>query len=1511
MLLPGQTAEDIPSSSVSSLPNSTEELILFAEGSEASIASELESFSEVNSSSNSSPSDISSSAPETSAPAESSVSLESNSISGAASESQVIVPSSSTMKPESSSSNSAQSEATSSSAVSTSSAEQSPIDDVFTITATSGENGAISPNGTLDIAAGSTQVFTFLPSSGYVLDTVTVDDVAVPVSENIYTFENVTGNHTIHATFKLVPPAPNLKEASPSPSLNVAYYDFESFNGSNMLVDGTANQNNGSIENAAAVEGVFGGTAMKFSANTVVTIPDAPSLDLGTNTISVWLKPDAYGDRGGSTPMLIAKGTNSAENYSLGIYQDNEWGVVGEPLFSYLSDAGRQLLNHCPTIPADEWSHIVLTYDESAMRLYINGELAKEQKGNGRLVSNDHPLTLGNGYKGLMDELRIYDNALNESEVKKLFVNEELPPVATYSVELRVDGVGKIDPEGIVNVLAGSSLSFALREVPGYHLESLTVNGQPVSHTDFSYTFTDIQEDKLIIATFVEDDYTQSPGNTTYYLDSENGSDDNDGTTPETAWRTVKKASAMVYAPGDKILLKSGSVFTGQLWPKGSGEEGNPIEISWYGYTDPETSPKPIINGNKLVRVAKRHGTVLLVNQEYWEIRNLEITNDDDFSVDCYTGTVDDNADGVCVVIEADLLPGENDDRIMNHIYVEDCYIHDIDSPTHKWLNVFSGGVTFNVYGSKLYKSSYFQDVRIANNRIVKCDLLAIPACFNAMPMDGFQDMLEEWDGFSKDIYIGHNYTEDIGQGSIDITDSKNVVAEYNVVNGHAKRYSAVCVALYPWRTENCVMQYNEVYGGAAQNQDGTAFDFDAGLKDCVYQYNYTHDNPCGWMLYMGRNDNDIARYNLSIENGDWIIKYFLFSNSSPSYFLNNVFIYDSARTRFHEGTFFGQPAYFYNNIFYNTNTEKTSSWFSPKLDSNGQPVLDENGNVIYNYGTAEFYNNCFYEASGIHAPDEPQDAHKITTDPMFKGPFTVGQEIDNHKLNGFEYADRFQLQENSPLIDAGAFIPQLGKQDFFGTPLYYGAAPDIGIHEAQQGEPTDPFAQEYTITSMPHKFGTLQLPATAHLNDIVTITVKPTPGYTLVEGSLKVNDGKVRVSNDNTFIMPAENVTVTADFIEAPLSLGKAYSCSDVHPSFKVENAFDGKLDNRWAAGDSVVPKWLEVDFGKETTFNKVFVKEWEVSGYNGSRVDNWQIQYWNNGTWEVAAEGNGIHSSPESTDMEMTVRFTPVTSTKMRFAILSLKEDQYGGREPSINEILVYNEKMINIQTPVSPLDGGVVTGAGSYLDGSTVTLIAEPHPDYRFAGWYEEDKLVFSETEFVFTATTDLLLEARFEEIIPNTWKVKVEGGTTDRTDGLYAEGETVTITATVPSGKEFVNWTSEQVTLTSPAVSKTTFVMPANDVFLTAIFRDVSGSGSTSNSGDSSSGSGSSSSDSGSSSSNSNTPGGDAGNSSSTTNPVVNTPQTGDATPLLVLAVILGISVVGMVALILWKKRQTKH
>jgi len=78
-------------------------------------------------------------------------------------------------------------------------------------------------------------------------------------------------------------------------------------------------------------------------------------------------------------------------------------------------------------IDDDRWTHVVCTKNGvESMKLYVNGEL--EDSNNNllqRTIRNNHYYMIGNNWnkylKGCLDDLRIYNRALDDSEVKKLF----------------------------------------------------------------------------------------------------------------------------------------------------------------------------------------------------------------------------------------------------------------------------------------------------------------------------------------------------------------------------------------------------------------------------------------------------------------------------------------------------------------------------------------------------------------------------------------------------------------------------------------------------------------------------------------------------------------------------------------------------------------------------------------------------------------------------------------------------------------------------------------------------------------------------------------------------------------------------------------------------------------------------------------------------------------------------------------------------------------------------------
>jgi hypothetical protein len=71
---------------------------------------------------------------------------------------------------------------------------------VYTITASAGEGGNISPLGQVSVEEGSSQIFTITANTGYVISDVLADGTSVGAISS-YTFSSVAANHTIAASF--------------------------------------------------------------------------------------------------------------------------------------------------------------------------------------------------------------------------------------------------------------------------------------------------------------------------------------------------------------------------------------------------------------------------------------------------------------------------------------------------------------------------------------------------------------------------------------------------------------------------------------------------------------------------------------------------------------------------------------------------------------------------------------------------------------------------------------------------------------------------------------------------------------------------------------------------------------------------------------------------------------------------------------------------------------------------------------------------------------------------------------------------------------------------------------------------------------------------------------------------------------------------------------------------------------------------------------------------------------
>lgn len=483
---------------------------------------------------------------------------------------------------------------------------------------------------------------------------------------------------------------------------------------------------------------------------------------------------------------------------------------------------------------------------------------------------------------------------------------------------------------------------------------------------------------------------------TTYHLDAEDGSDANDGTSPHSAWRTLGKVNSHVFAPGDRILLKAGCTWTGQLWPKGSGRATRPIVVTSYGG---ETRPRVCGEG-------KHFEALRLHNQQHWEIGNLEITNA--------------GADGPAPRAGVRIL-GENA-GVLSRVYLGDLDVHDVNGHNTEGRDAgkCNAGVLFDVIGRQVRTS--FDDVLIEGCRVHSCDRTGIKIW-----TDWNRQGEAEWAPYTG-LVIRGNTVDDIGGDGIAACMAQAPLIEYNLVSRCNQRSELYNVATWVWEADDAVIQFNEAFL-TRTTKDGQGFDIDGMSRRTIVQYNYSHDNEGGFILLCESggpsprrfNDGSIVRYNISQNDGARIFQ--VGGKVTKARIYNNtIYVGEAAGDPLmiwhNQDGVWPNGIHYYNNTFYNL------------------------GRGGFNLGrsTGTFFgHNVFY---GHHDPIEPEDPHKLTGDPKLVAPGTGGV--------GRNTVDGYQLQPDSPCIDTGLPVAGNGNHDYWGNSVPCNAAPDRGAHQRQ-----------------------------------------------------------------------------------------------------------------------------------------------------------------------------------------------------------------------------------------------------------------------------------------------------------------------------------------------------------------------------------------------------------------------------------------------------------------------------
>lgn len=492
--------------------------------------------------------------------------------------------------------------------------------------------------------------------------------------------------------------------------------------------------------------------------------------------------------------------------------------------------------------------------------------------------------------------------------------------------------------------------------------------------------------------------FLQSVSATTYYVDAVGGSDCNSGISSARPWRTLEKVNSTTFTPGDHILFSAGCCWNGKLNPKGSGIAGKSIVIGRYG-----DGVLPVIGGGG----STGDGVVYLHNQCFWEIRNLEITNDAPTGAD-----------------RRGVMVGAANCGTVQHIHLRNLYIHHIKGIVGQSSEAKNTGAIGIFIEADDIQDTRFDDILIEGCRIQTIDNTGI---FTGSKAGGSNTPGgTNWNRRRiTNLRIRHNKINDIAKNAMIIRLADGGIVEYNVCWDTAYR-AGTGNTIFSRSSRGTVFQFNEGYLNRSKDYDGCLYDADLESPGCVFQYSYSHDNNHGlfWMCTRPEDADIIVRYNVS-RNDRGSIFCLNYPNTSCYIYNNVIFISAHLSPRIiDERRNADKTYYFYNNIIYNLSPTATYNWRNAKRT---------------------FSHNVFF---GFHPDSEPDDPNKIVQDPKFVNPDTGGLGIDT--------LDGYKLQSDSPCIDSGKNVPENGGRDYWGNPV-----PDIsgivdrGIHEYHEPKTT------------------------------------------------------------------------------------------------------------------------------------------------------------------------------------------------------------------------------------------------------------------------------------------------------------------------------------------------------------------------------------------------------------------------------------------------------------------------
>ena len=375
---------------------------------------------------------------------------------------------------------------------------------------------------------------------------------------------------------------------------------------------------------------------------------------------------------------------------------------------------------------------------------------------------------------------------------------------------------------------------------------------------------------------------------------------------------------------------------------------------------------------------------------------------------------------------------------------------------------------------------------------------------------------------------------------------------------------------------------------------------------------------------------------------------------------------------------------------------------------------------------------------------------------------FFVGDECrgaDNYLYNGYveDYGDPFPIIDGAPVYyNNPNEVVSFRMYDHLNGVLYENCEPlylgePITIHTGEEHlegwwDPEAPvflnFTHQYNISASasPTGGGVITGAGTYFDGNICTLMATANLGYTF----LNWTESGIVVSSNAEYVF---TVTKSRNLVANFLVNNSSHWPGFYSPAYENQGVLVAAivLDGEIVTAEDANWDFLEIAFfvGDECRGNNNYLYNGYVEYYGDPFpiIDGSPVYY--NDPGETVTVKMYDHLN------EIEYNECIVTYLGEPFTIITGDDNMQGWWDPETPVFLNFAHQY-NISASASPIGGGVITGAGTYFNGNTCTLMATANSGYSFLNWSEDGTIVSSDASYSFIVESDRTLLAHFDEL-----------------------------------------------------------------------------------------------------------------------------------------------------------------